>query len=88
MDLIRSLRSDSADPMEDLLARRVGMLWLQMHYFDVLVADAMPRSPKEQEFLVKRQAATEIAYAEAILTLRDFRAGVRSKLGRRTSMKS
>ena len=87
MDVIRSLRSDSADSMEDLLARRVGMLWLQMHYFDVTVAEATTRTPREQEFLVKRQAAAERAYAEAILTLRDFQAGVRSKLGRRTSRK-
>ena len=87
MDVIRSLRSDSADSMEDLLARRVGMLWLQMHYFDVMVADATTRTPKEQEFLVKRQTATEKAYSEAILTLRDFQAGVQTKLGRRTSRK-
>ena len=87
MDVIRSLRSDSADAMEDLLARRVGMLWLQMHYFDVQVADATTRTPREQELLVKRQTATEKAYAEAILTLRDFRAGVKTKLGRRTSRK-
>ena len=87
LELIRSLRSDSADQMEDLLARRVGLMWLQMHYFDIQVAAAMPRTPKEQEFLERRQAVTEKTYAEAILTLRDFQAGVRSKLGRRTSKK-
>lgn len=87
MDLIRSLRSDAADPMEDLLARRVGLLWLQMYYFDVQVADATTRTPREQEFLVRRQAAAEKAYAEAILTLRDFQAGVKTKLGRRKSTK-
>jgi len=87
MDLIRPLRSDTADPMEDLLVRRVGLLWLQMHYFDVMVADATTRTPREQEFLVKRQAAAEKAYSEAIMILRDFRAGVKTKLGRRTSRK-
>ena len=87
MDVIRPLRSDSADPMEDLLARRVGLLWLQMHYFDIQVADATTRTPKEQEFLERRQAAKEKAYSEAILILRDFQAGVRTKLGRRTSTK-
>ena len=87
LDVIRSLRRDSADPMEDLLARRVGLLWLQMHYFDVQVADATTRTPREQEFLVRRQTVTEKAYAEAIMILRDFQAGVRTKLGRRTSKK-
>lgn len=87
LDLTRSLKNDISDPMEDLLAQRVGMLWLQMHYFDVTVAEATTRTPREQEFLVRRQTATEKAYAEAILTLRDFQAGVRTKLGRRTSKK-
>ena len=87
LELIRSVRSDSAGQMEDLLARRVGLLWLQMHYFDIQVAAAMPRTPKEQEFLAKRQTATEKAYAEAISTLRDFKAGVKTKLGRRMPKK-
>jgi len=73
--------------MEDMLARRVGLLWLPMHYFDVQFAEATTRTPREQEFLVRRQTATEKAYAGAILTLRDLRAGLRTKLGRRTPRK-
>lgn len=70
--LIDSLRQDATDPLEVLLARRVGLLWLQTHYVDVQLASATSRTPQEQEFLAKRQRTTEQAYTTAIQSLRDF----------------
>ena len=72
MQLVGSLRLNAADPFEELLARRVGMLWLQAHYIDVQLAMATSRTPQEQEFLAKRQRTTEQAYSGAIQTLRDY----------------
>lgn len=69
--LIESLRRDTADPLEELLAHRVGRLWLQGRYFDVQFDAAMRRTTREQEFLAKRQRATRQAYAAAIQALRD-----------------
>ena len=72
MQLVDSLRQDASDPLEELLARRAGLLWLQAHYVDVQLAMATSRTPQEQEFLAKRQRTTEQAYVVAIQSLRDY----------------
>ena len=72
VQLVDSLRQDAADPLEELLARRAGLLWLQAHYVDVQLAMATSRTPQEQEFLAKRQRTTEQAYVVAIQSLRDY----------------
>ena len=72
MQLVDSLRQDASDPLEELLARRVGLLWLQAHYVDVQLAQATSRTMQEQEFLAKRQRTTDQAHAVAIQTLRDY----------------
>jgi len=72
VQLVDSLRQDGADPLEELLARRVGLLWLQAHYVDVQLAQATSRTMQEQEFLAKRQRTTDQAYTGAIQTLRDY----------------
>lgn len=70
--LIDSLRRDADDPLERLLAQRVGRLWLQLKYVDIQLAEAMSRTPQEQEFLAKRQLATQQAYAATTQALRDY----------------
>ena len=72
LQLIASLQRDATDPLEQLLTRRAGMLWLQAHYVDIQLAQAMSRTPKEQEFLAKRQHITQQAYATAIRAVRDY----------------
>ena len=72
VQLVDSLRQDASDPLEELLARRAGLLWLQAHYVDVQLAMATSRTPQEQEFLAKRQRTTEQAYVVAIQSLRDY----------------
>ena len=69
--LAESLRRDTTDPLEELLAWRVGRLWLQKRYFDLQLAAAMCRTTREQEFLAKRQRATAEAHMAAIQALRD-----------------
>ena len=72
LQLIASLQRDATDPLEQLLTRRVGMLWLQASYVDIQLAQAMSRTPQEQEFLAKRQHITQQAYATAIRAVRDY----------------
>ena len=72
VQLVDSLRQDATDPLEGLLAQRVGLQWLQIHYVDVQLAMATSRTPQEQEFLAKRQRTTEQAYVVAIQSLRDY----------------
>ena len=70
--LAESLRRDMTDPLEKLLALRVGRLWLEGRYFDVQLAAALRRTPREQSFLAKHQRATQEAHTAAIQTLRDY----------------
>lgn len=72
MQLVDSLRQDATDPLEELLARRAGLLWLQVHYFDIQLAQSTSRTEQEQEFLAKRQRTTDQAYATAIQALSDY----------------
>ena len=72
LQLIASLQRDATDPLEQLLTRRVGMLWLQASYVDIQLAQAMSRTPKEQEFLARRQHITQQAYATAVRAVRDY----------------
>ena len=72
MQLVDSLRQDASDPLEELLARRAGLLWLQVHYFDIQLAQSTSRTEQEQEFLAKRQRTTDQAYATAIQALSDY----------------
>ncbi|MBC7818269.1 MAG: hypothetical protein IAG10_15390, partial [Planctomycetaceae bacterium] len=82
--LIDSLRRDTDGPLERLLTRRVGLFWLQLKYVDIQLAEAMSRTPQEQEFLAKRQLATQQAYAATTQALRDYQArGSRSSQQRR-----
>lgn len=80
LEVVQSLRRDTADPLEELLARRVGLLWLQVHYFDVQVAAAMTRTPREQDYLVTRQTGAQGAYSLAVEALNDFQTGVRRRV--------
>ena len=72
MQLVDSLRQDATDPLEELLARRAGLLWLQVHYFDIQLAQSTSRTEQVQEFLAKRQRTTDQAYATAIQALSDY----------------
>ena len=69
LQLIGRLQRDATDPLEQLLTRRVALLWLQAHYIDIQLAQAMSRTPKEQAFLDKRRCIAQAAYATAIQTL-------------------
>jgi len=80
IEIVQSLRRDTADPLEELLARRVGLLWLQVHYFDAQVAAAMTRTPREQDYLVTRQTGAQAAYTLAVQALNDFQTGVRRRV--------
>ena len=57
-----------------MLAWRLGLLWLRGRYFDVQLAAAMRRTPREQEFLAKHQRATQQAHTAVIQALRDYQA--------------
>lgn len=72
LQLVESLRRDATDPLERLLAQRVGLLWLQAHYIDLQLELAVSRTHDEQEFLAKRQAATQQAYTGAIQSLQEY----------------
>ena len=69
MELIGSLQQNKDDPLEQLLTRRIGLLWLQVHFVDVQLAMAVTRTHREQAFLDKRRGIAQAAYATAIQTL-------------------
>lgn len=72
LGLVGSLRRGAADPLDRLLTQRVGLLWLQVQYVDIQLAEAMSRTAQEQEFLAKRQSATQAAYTGAIRALQEY----------------
>lgn len=72
--LIDSLRRDADDPLERLLTQRVGLLWLQLKYVDIQLAEAMSRTVQKQQFLAKRRVATHQMHTAATQTLQDYQA--------------
>lgn len=72
--LVQSVRRFENDPVEETLARRVGMMWLQVTYFDSQVAQAVKRTFGEQTFLGKRQKDSQQLYVDTTKALREYQA--------------
>jgi len=72
-DLMRELAGPHPSPIERLLAERVILCWLQLHYADFLAAQAFTKSTKLTDIWSKRQASAHRRYLTslgALVTLR------------------
>ena len=72
LDLVRSVSRFENDPLEATMAKRIGILWLQVSYFDSQVALAADRTPAEQKLVAKRQKESQQLYADAAKALREY----------------
>ena len=72
LELVRSVRQFDNDPLEKSMAQRIGILWLQVNYFDTQAALVTPRTPTEQTFFAKRQKDAQKLYTDAAMSLREY----------------
>lgn len=82
-DLVESVWYERSDKLEELLARHVGLLWLQTHYFDIQIASAMVRTKPEQAYLGNRQQRAQKAYEAAIKALSEYQTRVHKPRSKR-----
>jgi hypothetical protein len=71
----QELAGADAGPVERLLAERVVMTWLQVHYLDSVVAQgtAQDESPKLTAYLAQRQAQAHRNYLSSLAALTTLR---------------
>jgi hypothetical protein len=67
------LNSESSTALERLLAGRVASSWLQISYYDALLAQSRQCSPKQMKLLQHQQDAAHRRYLAAIKTLATVR---------------
>lgn len=78
LGIVSSVRRLKDDVLEETMARRIGLLWLQANYFDSQAALATKRTLAEQKFLTKRQKDAQQLYQDAVKALREYQSQMAS----------
>ncbi|HEY7428464.1 MAG TPA: hypothetical protein VH682_29800 [Gemmataceae bacterium] len=72
-ELTKEVAGASPSPLEQLLAERVAVCWLQVSYYDSVVAQTQEFTPAKARILQKQHDAAQRHYLAAIKTLATVR---------------
>jgi hypothetical protein len=68
-EVTRELAGPAPSAIEQLLAERAALSWVQVHHADSVAVEALAKSPRIAEFWAKRQAGAHRRYLTSLAAL-------------------